>query len=477
MPDTAPNTPNPTPVDIATLVAKHRTEIDRIKALSGDAQTTALAQYGFNTESMRAMAAALEPKAMELQQEATRAAKKTIFSGIATFLIAALTTFFTRKKVADRTLTRFLYVTLTSAASWIAGTWIGSRIFGKKVQEKSKAFGVEAQGVFDQTLALAIENTQQAAAAQTPDVQNVRAIIGKTIGQAAVELGIFSDEQRGRILEIKARFLALANAGQRLESGHGWDVLDDAKWQQAASAKGIGEEQLNVARKAVNEYKPSTKEQTPGFGDIAVALGFVSPDIKNILLTAQAAERTLQLTAPAGNTPSNSVADIVKDPRWQRIGGAGDAPYMQSAQAINYLGAMLNAADKEAGIPENMKDKINNARSALGTLSVAAFEAASAKLAAMPDEKTPALRLDTVAKDAAAKTGKGPGISREEAQRAVDILKAGLETAGQYITQKGAPWPTAEIDAKLTLARKGFEPPAAGLVSLPVPGNGGRYNP
>jgi hypothetical protein len=174
-------------------------------------------------------------------------------------------------------------------------------------------------------------------------------------GEAAAGLGIISEAQRAKALEVQARFLAL---GAQTSGATAAQLADDNAWLQIAENHQVSNEAMLTARQNV-QSGAGVGRGFPPLGEIVLALGFVAKEDKNALLAAQAGERTLRATERTRNHFAQGVDEsvfvaLVKSPKWQNTGKAGDPLYLQAAQAANFKAELLEAAVALA--PEMMQN-------------------------------------------------------------------------------------------------------------------------
>lgn len=181
----------------------------------------------------------------------------------------------------------------------------------------------------------------------TPDIQTqaTRDKLNGFLGEAAAGLGVISEAQRAKALEVQARFLAL---GPQTSGATAVQLADDNAWLQIAENHQVSNEAMLSARQHV-QSGAGVPHGFPPLGEILLALGFVAKEDKNALLAAQAGERTLRATERTRNhfaqgVDENVFVALVKAPKWQHAGKAGDPLYLQAAQAANFKSELLEAA-------------------------------------------------------------------------------------------------------------------------------------
>jgi|GEM_PF-3256711 len=191
--------------------------------------------------------------------------------------------------------------------------------------------------------------------ADTIDIENTRKQVGGVIGQSAVDFGLLSEENRARVVEVKARFATLAKLG-KLDADITAEMLNnDEAWKKLAVERGVvGNETekstvLNESR-AEAERGDVPAAGVPSFGEIASTLNFIPVEDKNALLAAQAAERTVQVVerlsaaeAPAPKTEADLLA-VIKAEKWKAAGSEKDPAYLKTAQEVNFKAELLEAA-------------------------------------------------------------------------------------------------------------------------------------
>ena len=143
--------------------------------------------------------------------------------------------------------------------------------------------------------------------------------LNKTIGEITVESGALTPEQRNQALEVQARALAIYNAAPDqtetaafLKKRETLPALsDDTKWDAISKERGVNAAALDAARATV-QAGSGVPQAVPPLGQTANDLGFISQEVKNALLEAQAGARahglldgnkTLQAFPPRATDP------------------------------------------------------------------------------------------------------------------------------------------------------------------------------
>lgn len=180
----------------------------------------------------------------------------------------------------------------------------------------------------------------------TPDIQTqtTRDKLNGFLGEAAAGLGVISEAQRAKALEVQARFLAL---GPQTSGATAVQLADDNAWLQIAENHQVSNEAMIAARQHV-QSGAGVPRGFPPLGEIVLSLGFVAKEDKNALLAAQAGERALRATERTRNHFAQGVDEsvfvaLVKAHKWQHTGKA-DPLYLQAAQAANFKSELLEAA-------------------------------------------------------------------------------------------------------------------------------------
>jgi hypothetical protein len=317
------------------------------------------------------------------------------------------------------------------------------------------------------------------------DVNQTRKDLSGCFGEVAIKFGALDEAQRQAVLKTQARYLALANMGSALKTEKGWvaasDINDDQKYQALLTTLKVDPTafaaKLDEANQIVSSGRGMASAAAPSTGDIASNLGYITPEVKVPLLTAKAAERTLQVAkriytdtkllpdylsqqvvVPSSDeVRKQKFLEVVNAPKWQRIGENKNEPMsLQRAQAVNFLGEVLKTMIEHspslvAG-DERTAGKMLNAVSALETLSIASLMQASATFPAKNEQASN--RIRDVAVNIGARRGKGSDISNAQIGFALDILDEGLNTAKTQYQVSEAEW--AQVQSKLELARAGL---------------------
>lgn len=125
------------------------------------------------------------------------------------------------------------------------------------------------------------------------------------VNQIAVDLGLMSREQSVEILSMQARFLALAEKGIKptakfLDADPLFEQVKSS-WQDLAAQNQISETDFLHHYARASSGKGIARDEAPSSGDIAGALKFIPKDVKNAILTAQAAVRAEQALSDIKN--------------------------------------------------------------------------------------------------------------------------------------------------------------------------------
>lgn len=159
--------------------------------------------------------------------------------------------------------------------------------------------------------------------------------------QIAVDLGLMNREQSVEILSIQGRFLALAEKGIKpterfIDADPLFGQVKD-HWSELAKEHGISEADFLHHFARASSGKGFERGEAPATGDIANALKYVTKDVKNAILTAQAAVRTEQILKDITDpkVEAKSAEDIVKQHGRIDYEGKFDPPELVAAQINN----------------------------------------------------------------------------------------------------------------------------------------------
>jgi len=459
--------------DANALLIKHRKSIDYIidipnkfkqptpeeVRIAQQAQMDAMAQLGLDPQAMMLRYEEFRKKDAELRKQDEVAARNTRFMGGIAFIATAIGTFLLRNKfIKDNKLIQGFFVGISSVFSWFVVRGLTWKIFGgNKVRKESNEFILSVRTAFERDVAQAIE-----------EAETIRGKLKGPAGEVAINLGIMTPEQRDHALEIQSRFVALFDAQQPQNIDSGWERNPNAKalldskngeeWKNFAEKNNISEANMRAAREIVinGQGKIMPKGSAPTMINIAVALGYTTSAVKDAILTAQAAEGVLQSVSTIQGEP---LTTIIANPRWQIIGkDPGESAELQGAQAVHYLGAILGAASRQlaATATSDVKNKMSQAEDALEILSIASLQSAAITLHENHAEDA-ASQVGRIASYVAINKQKSADMSVEKLDRALEVLKVGLE-AGRIHLGQIMEWPDMQVQEKLKLARNTLIP-------------------
>jgi|GEM_PF-3260926 len=196
------------------------------------------------------------------------------------------------------------------------------------------------------------------------------------------------------------------------------------------------EREAALRQEAAEQNKPFEPRSVPLTADIAVEKGYITPEAKEAILLAQAAERTLEAAeGKSGGIPLQRDGDKVTgfnvdDKMFSRsfIGAnPKDSPELVQAQALEHTASLIQGAvDIDPALAQN--EKIIRAREAMQVLGQEAYGEAAERMSAA------GLKPESVAvaqKYATPEGGKPP-MTREEALQAV---KEGAEVAAGSVPE------------------------------------------
>ena len=275
------------------------------------------------------------------------------------------------------------------------------------------------------------------------NIQATREKLSGFLGQAGVDLGIFSEESRARALEVQARFVALN--GQRPDVTAPM-LNDDAQWLKIADEQKLPEQQMVEARVLVHSGV-GVGHDFPPIGEIAVAIGAATREDKNALLAAQSAERTLRAVERARNhfplpVSEETFVTFVKSPKWQHMSKPTDPPYLQAAQLAQFKAELMEASIALA--PEMLQNgevnlQVQQAFASLDGLGTTSYKNAANVLATQ--HPMASLQISAAADAIAEEKKIDHPFDFEKTMERQRVVDQGLAAALQYLitTQKLSP--------------------------------------
>lgn len=181
--------------------------------------------------------------------------------------------------------------------------------------------------------------------------------------EIAVDLGLMTEEQSVENLTMQARFLMLWEKDIKpterfLDADPLFEKVKD-HWQEYEQQFSFSQTDFMYAYAKASSGKGFEKEQAPAIGQIAKALGNITSEVKNAILTAQAAVRTEQALHDIANprAEAKSAEDIEHQHGRIDYEGKFDPTELVSAQINNRTADILHREVKEGMVAEKTSDQ------------------------------------------------------------------------------------------------------------------------